>query len=113
MDMTQQPAAPAPAAAAPAADTGNTDGGYCIHLYVNADKTMSVAVEPLATESAEGEDTGTPVSDIKEALMSIMQIVKNNGAMPEGDNNDAAFQEGYGKAPAAPSAAQPLAGYQE
>ena len=72
---------------------------------------MSVAVEPLATETAEGEDMGTPVGDIKEALMSIMQIVKNNGVMPEGDNNDAAFQEGYGKAPAPPSSKQPLSGY--
>lgn len=107
MDMTQQPAAQ------PADDSTSMDGGYCIHLYVKADKSMSVAVEPLATETAEGEDTGTPVADIKEALMSIMQIVKNNGTMPEGDNNDAAFQDGYGKAPAAPSAAQPLAGYQE
>ena len=45
--------------------------------------------------------------------MSIMQIVKNNGVMPEGDNNDAAFQEGFGKAPAPPSSKQPLYGYQE
>lgn len=108
MDM-QQPTAPI----GQAADTANMDGGYCIHLYVNADKTMSVAVEPLAKEAAEGEDMGTPVGDIKEALMSIMQIVKNNGTMPEGDNNDAAFQEGFGKAPTPPSSKQPLAGYQE
>jgi len=85
-------------------DAGPMDGadqaqgaGYTVCIQVGADGSMKVGVEP-PEDPAEAPEDGAykPAPSAKDALMMAMDIIKNNGKMPEGDA-DADFNAGFGK----------------
>lgn len=94
-------AAPAPDEAMP------TPAGYEICISVDGAGKITVGVESADQEAAEsqgGDESGEaamPVGSIREAVATAMEIYKNDGAMPDGQD-DAEFNGGFGKAKAAP-----------
>lgn len=79
----------------------SAENGYSVELYVSADGQMTISVESAAEEAAQHEgnptEGGTPVAGLKEAVQMIMDIVKNNGKMPDSNEGEADFSEGFGK----------------
>ena len=89
----------------PAAAT--EQGGYTICISVGADGALSVSVEGLAAEPAEGmggapeamgaaEPTSQPAGSIKEALTLALAAYKDNGKMPDMQGQSDQFEQGFG-----------------
>jgi hypothetical protein len=107
MDMPQQD----PALAQPATPEAADSGGYEICIRVSGDQ-ISVGVESGDQEAgegasseagggmdAEGGTSYTPVADISEALAMAKDIFRNNGQMPQNEEDAAMAQakSGYAK----------------
>lgn len=97
-----------------------SQGGYCIEIYVGADgKPTSVNVESMDEENAEeqggdmqgqggdfgdmdgegqDDDKGVPVSSFEDAMSMIKEIIQNQGQMPQDQGSaDDQVMQGYGK----------------
>lgn len=83
----------------PSADTSQDDGsagvGFVIEITCTADGKISVGIETADQKNAE-EGAAQPAKNIKDALVLALQIYKNNGEMPEADDSDSQFSQGYG-----------------
>lgn len=86
------------------------DTGYTIEIEVAGDGSITVSAETSAQEESEGsgesaegadgssgDNEGTPVDSIEEALDLAKQIFKNNGQMPKsnGMSVEQAFKGGF------------------
>lgn len=75
--------------------------GYTICIKVAGDGSISVGTEPYETaqeEAEEGAGPYKPVGSAREAMNMAMEILRNNGKMPDGSDEEA-FQKGFGKQP--------------
>jgi len=70
---------------------------YKICVVVGPDGSMKVGIEP-PEDPAEAPEDGMmkPVPSAKAAMMMVMDIIKNGGKMPDGQEDDA-FDSGFGK----------------
>lgn len=99
----QQAPVAADPTAAPAPDQA-AQGGFCVELYVKADGSMSVSVEPGKAEAAEdagdpeGGEASQPVGNIGEALKLIREIVTHGGQPTDMAASQDEMSAGYGKA---------------
>lgn len=109
------PSAPPPdptAGAAAAPDAGAPSGGFVIELHVKADGTMSVGVEPMASEAAETtgadsdmgggggdgaptEEDTQPVPNLAAAFKLIKEIVTQGGQMADAGAGQDQMSGGY------------------
>lgn len=61
----------------------------------NAGYTIQIMVAPSGELSVGVDDDMQPAGSIKEALTIAMEIYKADGVMPEPDQSDMQFAEGY------------------
>ena len=102
MDQMTPPAPMMDPMAGPAAAT--EQGGYTICIDVGGDGALSVSVEGLAAEPAEGmgapeamaEPMAQPAGSIKEALTLALAAYKDNGKMPDMQGQSDQFEQGFG-----------------
>lgn len=81
------------------APTGDEAGaGYTICMTVTPDGKVMIGTKPAEPEGAEGMK---PVASMRDAMSMAMEIYQNDGAMPDGQE-DEQFNEGFGKAQKAP-----------
>jgi hypothetical protein len=96
--MNQDPQAQETPGEYQSADQDN--GGYTVCIKVTPDGKFSVGVETAQQEASEqqaGSESGgsyTPAGDVKSALTMALEIIRNDGQMPD-ESGQAEFDSGY------------------